>query len=378
MKAEGTFVLLTHFGTILCVNRETNKLEHLSPDSCPFNLLFQYQGNYLIPLVPPAESGYSVNDVLAAPIKFERVTDQKIRLIHRGHYLTSEKNSSAINNNRSLGSLWEEFCPIPVVYFRNAVATAQTLSPSFTISRQSGIPKTIHQIYLSTPPGRGQIPSDIQAGINTMMINNPGWRHHIWTGDEIPDLISEWYGHEALKCYLAVNPLYASARADLFRYMCIHKLGGVYLDLNTKLTKPLDDIIHPNDQYLLSHCHCSNAPIERHFNAPLPSNFRTLPGGGYQNFYIMAAVSHPFLSAVLNSAFENIKNYSSKIFGVGNEGVLRVTGEIVYSLAIEKIRRFHIHRIFNAEHEGISCKTLTASSADLPPHPTTLTEDVVA
>ena len=168
-------------------------------------------------------------------------------------------------------------------------------------------------------------------------------------------LIRRWR-HRVVHC----GPLWAryaqrlqSNQSDLwpgesgfFRYLAIYKLGGVYLDIKSTATTPLDDVLSPDDEYLLSHW--SNR--EGH---PYKGWGRHHPRHGfdeeYQQWHIVAAAHHPFLEAVIERVKKNIDAYDPLLHGVGKRGVLQVTGPIAYTLAIQSVRQSGRFRLVDIE-----------------------------
>ncbi len=170
------------------------------------------------------------------------------------------------------------------------------------------------------------------ANVANLISLNPQWRHVLYDDNDGATFISDHYGSDMLGYYNRINPTYGVARADLFRYLALYKLGGVYLDIKSTATRPLDDVLSPDDEYLLSHW--SNK--EGH---PHKGWGRHHPRHGidqeYQQWHIVAAPGHPFLKAVIERVKKNIDAYDPMKQGFGKRGVLQVTGPIAYTLAIK-------------------------------------------
>jgi len=101
----------------------------------------------------------------------------------------------------------------------------------------------IHQT-ISTRDHLGKVFVDNISAIKNL---NPGWEHRLYDDKECSDFIKEHYGTDMQNLYKRINPSYGPARADLFRYLLIYKIGGVYLDMKSTTTKPLSEVLRPDD-----------------------------------------------------------------------------------------------------------------------------------
>ena len=170
---------------------------------------------------------------------------------------------------------------------------------------------------------------------------NPDWSYKIYDDNDIENYIKLHYP-ELVAIYYKINPIYGAARADFFRYLLIYNEGGVYLDIKSSITKPLDEIIKNDDVYLLSHW--KNEAGEKHENAGLHHRIDN-PYGEFQQWHIVAAKGHPFLKAVINNVCHNIQTYNPFFNATGTWGVLTVTGPIAYTLAITPYLNEYPHRL---------------------------------
>ena len=122
----------------------------------------------------------------------------------------------------------------------------------------------------------------------------------------------------------------------------MYKVGGVYLDIKSGATRPFDSVIQPGDHFILSQWHTSDG---KHDMWGTQYDVRHVPGGEYQQWHIMCAPGHPFMKAVVEGVLANIDAYNSYLHEIGQPGVLRLTGPSAYTLAIERIRAQHPHRL---------------------------------
>jgi mannosyltransferase OCH1-like enzyme len=124
----------------------------------------------------------------------------------------------------------------------------------------------------------------------------------------------------------------------------MYREGGAYLDIKSGASRPLSDIIRQSDQFLISQWSSENS-----FSIWGSSELKDVPGGEYQQWFIIAAPGHPFLKAAAEAALRNLRRYNPIIHSVGKPAVLRTTGPIAYTRAIHPIRHLHPHRVVDSE-----------------------------
>jgi mannosyltransferase OCH1-like enzyme len=121
----------------------------------------------------------------------------------------------------------------------------------------------------------------------------------------------------------------------------MYREGGVYLDIKSAMKYPLDNMIRPDDEYILVHW------FSREQCTVLKNKY-----GEYQQWHIICRPNHPYLKSVIEKVLQNILSYHASSDGVAKKGVLKLTGPIAYTLAILPIVNMHRHRLFYA-HENI-------------------------
>lgn len=210
------------------------------------------------------------------------------------------------------------------------------------------IPKIFHQTHTLK-----RLPSELQANVDRLKELNPGWEHRFYDDETRDAFILEHFGPRIFAYYNRIDPAYGAPRADLFRYLVTYKLGGVYLDMKSTITKPLDEILRPDDRYIVSYW--NNAPGEFYegwgFHDELrpyaPKPYR----GEIQQWHIISAAGHPFLRATLEQVLHNIHRYNPLLHGTGRFGALRVTGPIAFSRAVYPLLDHHPHRLVEGEKD---------------------------
>ena len=206
----------------------------------------------------------------------------------------------------------------------------------------SSIPLVIHQSY-----PQKNLPAEIQNNINQLKLANQNWEFRLYDDVDIERYIEVNYPN-LIKFYKKINPKYGAARVDFFRYLLIYNEGGIYLDIKSSLSKPLNEIMHKDDKYLLSHWQNSiGDPYENSgIYADLPNRF-----GEFQQWHIASVRGHPFLKSVIENVCNNIANYNPYLHHTGQTGVFRVTGPVAYTLAILPLLKYHPHRLERSNHD---------------------------
>jgi mannosyltransferase OCH1-like enzyme len=202
------------------------------------------------------------------------------------------------------------------------------------------IPRIIHQTFYERT-----LPPELQRNVDRLRTLNPGWEYRFYDDDDIKAFIGQHYGQAVLDYFERIGPQYGAARADLFRYLLMYKVGGVYLDIKSAAMRPLDEVFRPDDRFLLSTWEREHISWGHHYD------LRNLGHGEFQQWYIACASGHPFLKEVIETVLCNIDRYDPHLHRVGKNGVLRVTGPIAYTLAIHRVLKRHPHRIVDSARE---------------------------
>jgi hypothetical protein len=375
------FVLLTAHGTVVFINPETGDLVHQPPATCTPNLAFVWDGEALVisdVLKPPKPSQATLNMLRFPPAELV-FTPGRARFGFKlnGKFASADGHVARMTFDKPHFHAWEQFSALSLFDFYEAKIAAFGSRPmlSVQVPYSAKIPRKIHQIFISDTAAGAQLPDAIIGNIANLKQLNPGWSYQIWTKKDIHDAIYDWFGFEILDLYLRLNPRYAVARADLFRYLCIYKLGGVYLDIKSGARAGFDDILRDGDQYLLSQW--NNVPGQSFGGFGMHPELSAIEGGEFQQWQIISAPGHPFLEHVIRDVLHNIKTYDRRKTGVGRMGVLRLTGPIAYTLAIQKVIGLYQYRKINSEDAGLIYHALGSRPNEFSRHYSTLDDDIV-
>jgi mannosyltransferase OCH1-like enzyme len=163
------------------------------------------------------------------------------------------------------------------------------------------IPKRIYQTWKTK-----DLPWGIKKVIKNMMDLNPSYSHYLYDDNEMDKFVLEHYPGDIYEAYnvLAIG----AARADLWRYLILYKYGGIYLDIDAAILKPLDTLIQHSDSAIIT---------------------REMYEGLFNQWILIFRKGHPLLKEVINQCVENIKKKSSN-------NILHLTGSTVFTNIINK------------------------------------------
>ncbi len=206
------------------------------------------------------------------------------------------------------------------------------LLPQVPFELGQGIPRYIHQTY-----HRKELPQELSDNIHRIRIANPEYEYQLWDDEDITSFIETYYGATVLGIYKKIEPQYGAARADLFRYLLIYYLGGIYIDIKSSFAKPLSEIIRNDDSCILSHW--DNLPGQAHESFTTQhAGLESSPRGEFVQWYLAYQAGHPLLREIIIEVLSRIDNYNPFIRSIGRGGVLDTTGPIPYSLTVLRHR----------------------------------------
>lgn len=221
------------------------------------------------------------------------------------------------------------------------------------------LPKIIHQTYADH-----DLPLLYQQNITNIKQLCPGWEYRFYDDDAICAYMVRHFPW-ALSYYNRIDARYGAARADFFRYLVVYNDGGVYLDIKSTVTRPLDEVLPSDPGYLLSHW--KNGPDEKYAGYGLLARAEDMrevwpERGEFQQWFIVAPPGHPFLRKTIDQVCQNIDKYCPLTGEVGRVGVLKLTGPIAYTRAILSIKDRLPHTIIDVEDDlGLCYSFLPAS-----------------
>jgi len=180
---------------------------------------------------------------------------------------------------------------------------------------------------------------------------NPGWEYRIFDDNSQRDLLARVCSDRFMRAYDRLQPQYGAARADLFRYIVIYLYGGAYFDLKSGVIRPLDSILRDDDLFIISQW--DNGPNGKFPGVGMHRRIKDIPGGEYEQWFVLSAPGHPYLANVITRVLQNIEGYNAFRFGHGGSGLLTTIGPYAYTRAIREEENLGLHRKICAWDEGL-------------------------
>ena len=196
------------------------------------------------------------------------------------------------------------------------------------------IPKRIFQTWKTK-----NLPRGIQINIKRIMELNIGYTHILYDDKEMDAFVNEHYSGEIADAYNILN--IGASKADLWRYLVLYKYGGIYLDIDADIIKPLDQLIDRNDSAIIT---------------------REQYEGLFNQWILIFKKNHPLLKEIINLCVSNIKSKSTN-------NILHLTGSTVITTVLNKLLTneslvgdlWHtpdniLNNIFNDDEEFYKCR----------------------
>jgi mannosyltransferase OCH1-like enzyme len=137
---------------------------------------------------------------------------------------------------------------------------------------------------------------------------NPEWKYELYDDNDMDLFVNTYFKGIISDAYNRLNIIVA--KVDFWRYLILYKYGGVYLDMDSSIDKPLNELIKKDDDAILS----------------LESNPNT-----FVNWCLIFDKDHIILRRTIDLIINNINTNAFP------NDILRMTGPIVYSRAINDI-----------------------------------------
>ena len=126
--------------------------------------------------------------------------------------------------------------------------------------------KKFYKNILQTYKSYHEVPKYV---INNIKNKNPDWNYYFYDDNQIKDFLLKEYGQEYIDKFNSFKS--GAHKADLFRLYWLYKNGGVYVDIDMEILKPLDEIIGDNKNDLIMPL-SRDCNVERLLNAFIITN----------------------------------------------------------------------------------------------------------
>jgi mannosyltransferase OCH1-like enzyme len=166
----------------------------------------------------------------------------------------------------------------------------------------------------------------LQQKIDTFKSLNPDYSYSLYDDNDMDNFVNDNFKGEIANCYNKLNIIVA--KVDFWRYLVLYKYGGIYLDMDSNIEKPLNELIRSTDQAIIT-------------------------AEGNPNLYVQWALifskGHPILKKTIDLIVSNIKNNSYP------NDIHKMTGPTVYTKAINAVHMELFNNII--DHKNINRST---------------------
>ena len=145
------------------------------------------------------------------------------------------------------------------------------------------IPKIIFQTWKTRI-----LPPEVEALRQQMANMNPGYTMMLCDDEDIDTFIKTHFEERIYNNFSKLNV--GAAKADFWRYCVLYICGGVYLNMDSEIMRPLDELIEEGDQCI----------ITRESNPYI-----------FNNWMMMFDKGHPIMKATIDRCCYNIENQVS-------------------------------------------------------------------
>ena len=149
------------------------------------------------------------------------------------------------------------------------------------------IPKTIYQTWKTN-----NLHPKIEEIRRRILNINPGYMFDLFDDIEIDNFINRHFDERTYDAFSKLKV--GAARADFWRYCVLYINGGVYLDIDSEIIKPLKNLINEDDQCI----------ITREGNP-----------GVFNNWVMIFERNHPILKEAIERCIFNVNNKTSSNIG---------------------------------------------------------------
>ncbi|WP_059021793.1 glycosyltransferase family 32 protein [Vibrio coralliirubri] len=182
--------------------------------------------------------------------------------------------------------------------------------PKIKSSQKSIIPKIIWQTNFSA---KSALPVYLNYLFNRLMSLEYEYRYV--STEERAEFIKQNAPENVYNAYMQLND--GAAQADLWRLVTIHKVGGIYMDIDATLVWPLKKILSSSESAMY---------------VKLKKNDH------YTNFFLASAPNNPDYEIAINKIVSNIENRNIE------KGVYFLTGPMVITNVLENKNVFYKER----------------------------------
>lgn len=147
-------------------------------------------------------------------------------------------------------------------------------------SSPTKIPKKIFQTWKTST-----VKPSVSKVIEELKQNNPEYEYYFFSDSDCQDYLLANYGNEYLVAFNKLKP--GAFKADFWRYALLAKEGGVYIDLDMKMKKPLRELIDSDTDFYV---------------------VKDIPHSAIYQAFVAVVPNHPVLIGSTEECYKNIIN----------------------------------------------------------------------
>jgi mannosyltransferase OCH1-like enzyme len=192
------------------------------------------------------------------------------------------------------------------------------------------IPKIVHQVWFDM--GNGSTVPDKYKPMNESkklhLSEENGWTFVLWNEKMAMDLLTNDY-----PWFIPYYNSYKNTicRIDAIRYFILHKYGGIYMDQDLTVYKPIDPLLIDKETLFIHECQtCKKTLKDSHNKAPLYDQKLF----SVNNYFMAAVPNHPVFKFIMNQLVMAHKSWFH--LKQSYYSVLWVTGPVFLSECLRK------------------------------------------
>lgn len=194
------------------------------------------------------------------------------------------------------------------------------------------IPKVIYQTWKTK-----NLDVSLQNVRNSIQELNPEYEMKLFDDNDIEEWIKNTFNDKII--YNTYKQLKIGAgRADFWRYLILYENGGIYLDIDSNINKPLDSLIEENDKAIISR----------------EKNNRS---NDFVQWCLIFSPKHPILLRTINSCIYNINNKTSTWLPT-------LTGPGVFTNSVNYVLK-NKHLLYNEKIDDENTIKISSSKTNL-------------
>ena len=194
------------------------------------------------------------------------------------------------------------------------------------------IPNTVHQMYIQ---GEDVLPEFVKDVMEENKKQNHDYTFKFYDYDAIKKYIHDNTDEKIIRSFNRINPECYTCISDFFRYIIVYNEGGIYMDVKTKINKPLREWVTNDKIHIglwLWHDYCELDVYYDSNNKPINAKRQMLQST------FMFPPRHPLLKNVID-------DMCSKLHSSDND-ILEVTGPNMYTKAIAPHLKYYNYKIY--------------------------------